>query len=328
MNVDDALGWIRLDHALAYMQLAVATCVIYDHTGTHMGKWSRFLLRRRKWSTVQCLYLVTRYFGDISQVCGATYTAKYRRRKSVMTGDYRSLPSDESDRPMHPALSNVRSSNSRLGIEAHPLVSIGHTLNIIQGTILPVTLWTMQAIMMYRISSMYNHVRKIIVLLLSAYAIEFVAVVVAIHLSIRFGTDIHAPPQANICKIRTLKLGFVAWISIALFELTVLVLAVKVALGYFHSARQMDIWHKNSLVYVLLRDSVLFPLIALLTCVINIVSSLKLSYFAGQLTKTFSTMLPIVLGCRLILNLRETYYQPFAGEVTLNLGDEPDYDGD
>jgi len=37
-------------------------------------------------------------------------------------------------------------------------------------------------------------------------------------------------------------------------------------------------------------------------------------------------MLPTVLGCRLILNLRETYYQPFSVEVTLNLSDEPNYD--
>ena len=37
-------------------------------------------------------------------------------------------------------------------------------------------------------------------------------------------------------------------------------------------------------------------------------------------------MLPTVLGCRLILNLREAYYQPFSGEVTLNLCNEPNYD--
>jgi hypothetical protein len=39
-----------------------------------------------------------------------------------------------------------------------------------------------------------------------------------------------------------------------------------------------------------------------------------------------SSMLPIVLGCRLILNLGETYYQPFSGEMTLDARNEPDYD--
>lgn len=133
--------------------------------------------------------------------------------------------------------------------------------------------------MMYRISSMYNHARKIIVLLLSAFAIEFVDITVAslylvrsgscktppTHLSLFFSLMVvfavtPAPPQANICPRSKVHLGFVIWISIGLFELLVLGLAVKVALNYFHSIRQIHMWHKNSLVYVLLRDSVVFPL--------------------------------------------------------------------
>lgn len=41
---------------------------------------------------------------------------------------------------------------------------------------------------MYRISSMYNHTRRIIVLLLSAYAVEFVILVVVNIFAIRLGT--------------------------------------------------------------------------------------------------------------------------------------------
>ena len=37
------------------------------------------------------------------------------------------------------------------------------------------------------------------------------------------------------------------------------------------------------------------------------------------------SVLPSVLGCRLILNLRETYYPPFSGEMTLDARYEVDY---
>lgn len=44
------------------------------------------------------------------------------------------------------------------------------------------------AIMMYRISSMYNHTRKIIVLLLSVFAIEFMGLVTVNLYYLRFWT--------------------------------------------------------------------------------------------------------------------------------------------
>ena len=47
--------------------------------------------------------------------------------------------------------------------------------------------------MMYRISSMYNHARKIIVLLLSVFFIEFVALVTVNLYSLRSGTRKTAP---------------------------------------------------------------------------------------------------------------------------------------
>ncbi|KIM36653.1 hypothetical protein M413DRAFT_448997 [Hebeloma cylindrosporum] len=173
--------------------------------------------------------------------------------------------------------------------------------------------------MMYRISSMYNHARKIIVLLLSAYVIEVVAIIVVSLCSSHFGTIVVPPPGVHSCKNKRDNLRNVVW-------LIVLGLAVKVALHYFYPIRQMHMLHRSSLAYVLLRDSVVFPLIAMLICIINIISSFRLSYFTSQLTRTFSTMFPVVLGCRLILNLRESYYQPFTGEMTLNRRNEPNYD--
>ncbi|KIM36658.1 hypothetical protein M413DRAFT_31497 [Hebeloma cylindrosporum] len=163
---------------------------------------------------------------------------------------------------------------------------------------------------------MYSHSRKIIVLLLSAFAIEFIVLVASNLSSIRSGKPVVAPPGANICPRRKLPLMFVVWIPIALFELLVLGLAVKVGLNYFHSIAASTVhiggsrWLQVDLIFYISRS--------VLMCIVNLIVMLKLSYIASQLTMPLSSMLPIVLGCRLILNLRETYYQPFSGEMTLN----------
>ena len=73
-------------------------------------------------------------------------------------------------------------------------------------------------------------------------------------------TAIDLPPEDYTFATNIVHVGFTSWISIALFELLVLGLSVKVALSYFHSIREVHVWHKNSLAYVLLRDSVVFPL--------------------------------------------------------------------
>jgi hypothetical protein len=143
----------------------------------------------------------------------------------------------------------------------------------------------------------------------------------------------------------------------------VLAIAVKVELVYFHSIQvEHRAYRRKYLAYVLLRDSIAFPLMCVLLYtyansslsiqffprsglmyVVNLIAVLNLSVRSpGPISRicSFVDNIPlhvnrnlvycqsahdapfvhvtIVLGCRLILNLRETYYQPLSEKVTLD----------
>ncbi|KAF8962077.1 hypothetical protein BDZ97DRAFT_1759485 [Flammula alnicola] len=70
----------------------------------------------------------------------------------------------------------------------------------------------------------------------------------------------------------------------------------------------------KSLFYVLLRDSILFPFIALVICLTNVVGYKYFSFSASRINNTIAEFGTQVVGGRLILNLREVYYRPFEDE--------------
>ncbi|KAF9054624.1 hypothetical protein BJ165DRAFT_1399809 [Panaeolus papilionaceus] len=72
---------------------------------------------------------------------------------------------------------------------------------------------------------------------------------------------------------------------------------------------------RKSLAYILFRDSILFPILAVLICVINLITWTSLPHSAIQMSVSLAAFVPCILGCRLILNLREAYYLTFEEEA-------------
>ncbi|PPR00702.1 hypothetical protein CVT24_000987 [Panaeolus cyanescens] len=173
-----------------------------------------------------------------------------------------------------------------------------------------------------RISSMYNHAKKIIILLGTAFIFEMVSL---------FGIQVsafkaHFPvpgpaPGLHFCTHASIPPWFWAiWIPIMVFELLMLGLTLRVAYIYYKTAAMQENIgetepRQKSLAYVLFRDSIFYPFLAVLVCIANFVSWLRLSHSAVQITVAVAAWLPCILGCRLILNLREAYYQPFEKEM-------------
>ncbi|KAH6904949.1 hypothetical protein BKA70DRAFT_1431533 [Coprinopsis sp. MPI-PUGE-AT-0042] len=72
---------------------------------------------------------------------------------------------------------------------------------------------------------------------------------------------------------------------------------------------------RRDLASVLLRDSILFPFINLMLAMLTIlVWAAKLSADFSQSLRVVSAALVPIVGCRLILNLRDAYYKPFHEE--------------
>jgi len=194
--------------------------------------------------------------------------------------------------------------------------------NVLNGFLAAIVLATMQGIMSYRVSSMYNHNRKIVILLIAAFVLELSLVVVIQILILGVHSLIPEPaPGVSLSAQDSFpSWTYAAWIPIMMFELLVLLLSLALAFKYYQTLRVFKAsntrWYpSNSLVYILLRDSITFPFICLIICILNLVACARFPYLVTQFTFCLAAFVPIILGSRLILNLRETYYQPFVEEL-------------
>ncbi|KAF8166002.1 hypothetical protein B0H34DRAFT_258847 [Crassisporium funariophilum] len=154
-------------------------------------------------------------------------------------------------------------------------------------------LWSMQGIMIYRVSSMYYHSRKMICLLVSCFVVEIAitSTMQSLPYDVVFGSG-----HLTSCVEKVFPRWYrVFWTPIILFESL--------------------IFGRKSLMYTLLRDSILFPFIALILCFLNVIGWGYFSFTTIVAIVAISGFMARLLGCRLILNLREAYYRPFEEEL-------------
>jgi len=151
--------------------------------------------------------------------------------------------------------------------------------------------------MICRISSMYDHTREIKVVLLVGFVLHISSETIlgvllthpstpeiraSSHLplpigislkSIRFShlysvTDLAAPSSLKFCFLGPAGWAWALWISHILFELLLFIMAVRIGIRDYHAMkvvqklrRDMPGGGGSSLMYVLLRDSILFPFV-------------------------------------------------------------------
>ncbi|RXW23920.1 hypothetical protein EST38_g1935 [Candolleomyces aberdarensis] len=187
-----------------------------------------------------------------------------------------------------------------------------------------IALIAMQAIMVHRIVCMYSYNRKVILGLLIGYGPIFITGVVIGVLTMRVNSiPIIISPSIRVCFPEGIPSFNVAnWFLMMAFDLSIFALAVSEAIRYIKESRNLRntgifagtrFERQGTLIRILLRDSIVFPLIGLLICVFNILANYVLVMAVGYMLVITSVASPI-LGCRLILHLRDAYYQPFKSE--------------
>ncbi|KIK05336.1 hypothetical protein K443DRAFT_130485 [Laccaria amethystina LaAM-08-1] len=169
--------------------------------------------------------------------------------------------------------------------------------------------------MQFRIACMYSYCRKIIILMVIAFTIEVISMT-AINLA-------YLDVVVEISNSQFLCMGkhfpnlypVYFWIVMFSFELIILLLGLQAGLIYFKESRTFP---SNSLRRplrsILICDSIVFPLIAFAIGGINIFAWTRLPYYYVTITVTLAQLSSRILGCRLLLNLREAYYLPFETE--------------
>ncbi|KAF8193779.1 hypothetical protein BJ912DRAFT_231160 [Pholiota molesta] len=110
-------------------------------------------------------------------------------------------------------------------------------------------------------------------------------------------------PVAFCAKEKTRPWTFVIWIPVILFEFLIFGLALALGIKYYRAGgdRQMFSRYRNSkrktsLLYILLRDSITFPCIFSILCIINLVIWLLAATRLKQVIAHLATVFPTVLS--------------------------------
>ncbi|KAH6879593.1 hypothetical protein BKA70DRAFT_1475024 [Coprinopsis sp. MPI-PUGE-AT-0042] len=200
----------------------------------------------------------------------------------------------------------------------------------IQSWLGMITLFTMNGLVVKRISCMYAGNRMILYLLVGAYAVQIVAGAVLTGLIAPKGGNV-VSPLTSTSSYCTPSISIPRWFWTFLFysvtfEVIVFALALVQGIRFLrarkpapdpHATSMVDrIWNRQgNLVRILIRDSISFPFIGLVLSVFNILAFKgKLPPPTTQIILVISAANSPILGCRLLLNLREAYYKPFHVE--------------
>ncbi|KAL0945810.1 hypothetical protein HGRIS_012096 [Hohenbuehelia grisea] len=125
-------------------------------------------------------------------------------------------------------------------------------------------------------------------------------------------------PSMSICAPSGVALLWAIWIPAAVFETFLAACVLWVAFRHLttqtHGVLSTDQGRKL-LWKVLLRDSILFPIVSVSVYIANAILWSTLRPELVQLPESFVACATCILGSRLVLNLREAYYTPFADEL-------------
>lgn len=284
----------HLQHA-HWFHVAAATAVFWDHASSFDLEVE--LIWKKKISAVQILYILTRYIGDA--VFLHSLAVQYWV-KSVPTFN-----------------------------------ALCTTYATIQYWLVGITILSMQSIMVHRVHCMYQERRAILVSLLSGLgAMALGSVIVAVMFTAQVATGpVIAGPDLKACLPRSPAPNWstAPWFISMVFDSAIVFLSVREGLRYMRESQtardkakhpiSMKNWSSQGLLFrVLIRDSIAIPFLGTMVCVGNVLAWYAIPLTSGALVYTIGTgsaMTPI-LGCRLVLNLRDAYYKPFATEFEQN----------
>lgn len=111
-----------------------------------------------------------------------------------------------------------------------------------------------------------------------------------------------------------------SWIPVFGYELIILLLGLRAGMQIFKESRSLPSPNRYPLHFILLRDSILYPVIAVIVGTSNMLGWFRPLSYSNPVAAGLSQLFSGILACRLILNLREAYYLPFEEECGRNEG--------
>jgi len=190
--------------------------------------------------------------------------------------------------------------------------SVGY---IVQGYAAHSINWAILLVLSGRVWALYGRSRKIFAVLGFMFMAEFLAYSTSFAI---FAADYPflAQPILNftVCSPgQKYPFSWIFWPFLLTAELTLLCLALYV--GIIPLLRNKARWDVQTIAEIVIRDNVLYFAMSFCVYLINLIMWFTLPDTYIEVGQGFSTTFSVILGSRLMLNLRKTYENPFASRV-------------
>ncbi|KDQ58695.1 hypothetical protein JAAARDRAFT_34537 [Jaapia argillacea MUCL 33604] len=185
----------------------------------------------------------------------------------------------------------------------------------VQGWCSLVPFGASQVIAQLRVLAIYENSRKVTYFLLVGFFAQIIAICTILTLAtLHVQVSDQPVPGLRICAaIYEPHYFFWFWIPICMFEFILFAFALWKGVSLLIGSK--DEWSRNSLSYIIFRDNVSYFFVVLMACLANTVVWGTLSPASWEISEGFSSAAYSIMGARLMLNLREAYYQPISYAV-------------
>ncbi|KAH7922530.1 hypothetical protein BV22DRAFT_1037361 [Leucogyrophana mollusca] len=263
-------------------QLVPCVLVVYDHLLTLDGEVE--YIWTKPFSFASILYLLVRYAGDAMTILDA---AAYLN--------------------LSPSLEFC---NIFIYLQGWPISAIG---------------WCMQIILQLRVYALYNRSNRVLIFTILCYIAEIASTAVFMG---RPSTDVvvmnEVLPGVGLCTTSSVPSSFDDfWYPVMLFEGILCALALWAGITHIRELRGLGSegaiqgFRPGRVIEVFVRDNVFYFVCTSVICSVNVAVWQTLGENWFEIPAGFTFVAEVIMGCRLVLRMRESCYRPLGASVDL-----------
>ncbi|KAF5313719.1 hypothetical protein D9611_010218 [Ephemerocybe angulata] len=300
------LGYVWLTQKGQWFSVAVATVVFWDHASTLDLEVE--LIWKKKVSFVQVLYLINRYGSLVLFLHGLSV---------------------------------------QMWLKGDQFTNLCNSYGKVQFWLGGATANAMQGLMIHRMYSMYRQRRRALIVIMTLLGTlilsEFIiSLILSVNGTRGKGTGTTLSQSLHTCQAGGTypKWAMTSWFLSIVFDLIIVGFTLWEGIRFLKEAERLSElsataqgahkyhfarnWSRQGILFqILMRDSLLFPFLGTLASLLNVVGWLATPIESGFAMYPIiaGTATTPILGCRLVLNLRNAYYQPFSNEIEMSMQD-------
>jgi len=270
---------MRILQMARMFQLSAAVVVIYDHVLCAQREVD--LIWRKPKSLVTFLYFTNRYVGDVIVIISAIL---------FISSSF-----------------SVETCRVLFQFQAYgPFASV----------------WATQLIMQLRIYAMYRKSKKILAFTAVCFTLEIAAICTVLAINFDYSltyTNEPIPGLLKMCATSSIGRIFTAiYLPIVSFELLLFVLALFVAFKHMRTTYTVAGKRLHSTMATLVRYNTIYFFVEMVGCAIATTLYLGLPAIYLEITNSVLIAVTIILGSRLVLNIRNFYADPSEEDSNLS----------